>query len=49
MPSKMMVNISEKNVEIIQLFLKVNPTLLLAFRNPPEKFFSCDALLVTLY
>jgi hypothetical protein len=46
MPSKMMVNISEKNDEIIQLVLKVNPTLLLAFRNPPEKIFSCDAMLV---
>ena len=43
MPSKMMDTSSEMNVDI-QLVLKVNPTLLLAFRNPPEKIFSCDAL-----
>jgi hypothetical protein len=38
MPSKIMDTSSEMNVEkIIELILKVNPTLLLAFRNPPEK------------
>jgi hypothetical protein len=49
MPSKIMDTSSEMIVGIIQLVLKVNPTLLLAFRNPPEKIFSCDALPGTVH
>jgi len=38
LPVKKMDTTIETNVEIIQkLVLKFNPTLLLAFRNPPEK------------